>query len=155
MWSRYPPVATLDPKYVSPDPSFRGLCKNGTPSVLAYGFAFTWERLIQYGYHHGIIKTPRPIIPLLDVLLRGIRNRIQDLSGTSSRPVARNVIHDSEKYCIVLAIYDNYTLADDSGVRKGDQKAVLNTIRRELQVPEEEEPLRYFDPEYLYGPYGN
>lgn len=119
--------------------------------MLAYGFAFTWERLIQYGYHNGLIKTPKPSRPILSILLRSIRNRIQHLSGTSSRPVARTTIH--AKYNIVLAVYDNYTLANDSGVREVDRKIILDTIRRELQVSDNEEPLWYFDAEKLDGPY--
>lgn len=151
MWPRYTPTTELEPKYVVPDPSFRGLCRNGTPSVLAYGYAFTWERLIQYGYHTGIIKTSKPSPTILTLLLHNLCNHIQHLSGTPSKPVARNAIHT--KYNIVLAVYDNYTLAKGKGVPEEDQKIILNTICRELQVPDDEGPLWYFDAEKLNGPF--
>lgn len=151
MWPRYAPTAELPPEYVVPDPSWKGLRSNGIPSVLSYGFAFTLERLIQYGVLAKLIKTPKPSRARVSILLQCICDHIQHLSGTSSRPVLRDAIHD--KYDVILALWDNYTVVKGAEVRKRDKDIILNTMRRELQIPDDEQPMWYFDGEKLDGPF--
>lgn len=122
-------------------------------AVIVECFAFTYERLIQYGVLVKLIKTRKPSKAGLLLLVQDICDHIQHVSGTSSLPVVRDAIHD--KYNVVLALYDNYTMVKGTGVRVEDGKIILNTMRRELQIPEDEQPMWYFDGQKLRGPFSS
>lgn len=75
-------------------------------AVIVECFAFTYERLIQYGVLVKLIKTRKPSKAALFLLVQDICDHLQQLSGTSSLPVVRDAIRDKNN--VVLALFDNY-----------------------------------------------
>lgn len=132
----------LKPEYLVPDASVIPYYSLGAPDVVSFGFGVTYERMIQYAFKAGIIQTTAPTEDVIGMMCEDICVRIKAFSGAPQLD-ARTPIHD--KYNVVIVLYDNYSKPRGFEMDRTQEEAIVQVIRRELQVPKDEKPMWYFD----------
>ena len=122
-----------------PDPQgWKKPWHQGPTYTVCFGFGVTHDQLVEYAIRVGIVSSSRSALRVTPAALYATKHiaKIAEVDLDM-----RSIYHPTYQYC--LRLYNNYTQHFKELVEE-DEKDVLDTIREELKIPEEEVPMWYF-----------
>ena len=126
-------MAQLPPE-LRPDPEgWKKPWYEGPAYKLCFGFGVTRRQLVDYATQVGIVSPSPSAAALLAT------RHIEEVAEVALE--MRSIYHPTYNYC--LRLYNNLTQYSEQLVEE-DEKDVLDIIREELKITEEEVPMWYF-----------
>ena len=108
------------------------------PHYVCFGFGVTHRQLVDYALQVGILSPSSPAwecsSAVFDATMHLARLALFELD-------MRCIYHPTYNYCVCL--YSNYTQQSKELVEE-DEKEVLDIVRKELKIPDDDAPMWYF-----------